>query len=212
MNAQKLKALVKNEVLRSGALPQDVYDAFFFESFLRRLSVSEYRNSFVLKGGFLLESILGLSLRTTMDMDFKVEGLALDEEKLLRIMESICSVPIGDDVHFDIVGISDIAAETKYGGKTVKIEAHLDNLRKRFSIDIAEGDPVTPYPDKYEYRPLMEGPSFTILSYNKETMLAEKFEALISRGLNNSRSKDLFDINMLMKEEPKSTKRKCERF
>lgn len=200
MNVYRLKALVKKEVARSGASPQSVYDAFFFESFLRRLSLSEYRNSFVLKGGFFLESILGISNRTTLDIDLKAEGLVLDDKELIRVMKSICSISAEDGIHFEIVGISDIAAKTKYGGKKVKVEARLDNLVRRFSIDVAEGDSVTPYPDEYEYSPLMEGSVFTILSYNKETVLAEKFEALFSRGLENSRAKDLFDICILMKE------------
>lgn len=206
MNVDKLKALVKKEAEHNGVDHQSVYDTFFFECFLRKLSLSAYRNCFVLKGGFLLESILGISMRTTMDIDFKAEGISLEEKELLQMMKKVCSISSDDGVGFRVIGISDIKAETKYGGKTIKIEARLQNLRKIFSIDVAEGDLITPYPENYEFHSRFGLKSFQIFAYNNETMLAEKFETLISRGTTNSRSKDLFDIHILMNENLDKTR------
>lgn len=201
MNAERLKALVRKEAERKKVLHQSLYDAFFFECFLRRLSQSGYRDSFILKGGFLLESIFGIARRTTMDMDLKCEGMPLEDEALMKAMESICSIADEDGVSLRVLGISEIAAETKYGGKSARIEARLGNLRKIFSIDVAAGDAITPHPDRFLFHPVLEGEDFEILSYNRETVLAEKFEALFAKGLNNSRAKDLFDISLLMGED-----------
>lgn len=200
MNPDKLGAIVRKIASDNEVPHQSVYDMFFFERFLYRLSKSRYRERFVLKGGFLLQATLGISRRTTMDLDLKAIGIELDDDSLAAIIGEICAIPSDDEVSFRLLGISEIAAETKYGGKSVKIRATMKHLWKVFSIDIAKGDVVTPHPLEYFYGSMLDEPPFPLLAYSKETILAEKFEALLSRGMQNSRAKDLLDIHNLLKD------------
>lgn len=201
MNVDKLSATVRKIASKNDVSHQNVYDMFFFERFLYRISISKYRDSFVLKGGFLLQTTLGISKRTTMDLDLKAISIELEERGLLAIIKEICDAPAEDDVSFRILDISDITAEMKYGGKSVRIQATMKNLRKIFSIDIAKGDVVTPHPLEYSYHSIIDELSFSLLTYSKETVLAEKFDALLSRGMRNSRAKDLLDIHVLLQNE-----------
>lgn len=165
-----------------------------------RLSKSKYHNSFVIKGGFYLQSIVGVETRSTMDIDFKYIGNNLSKEELEKIFVEICSIDIEDNIKLTVTSVNDIAAETKYGGKTMSIEARFFNIRKNFGIDIGIGDVVTPHPIEYEYELSYKDDKCTLLAYTIETIIAEKLETLISKGVKNSRSKDLFDLYLLSKQ------------
>ena len=165
-----------------------------------RLSKSKYHNSFVIKGGFYLQSIVGVETRSTMDIDFKYIGNNLSKEELEKIFVEICSIDIEDNIKLTVTSVNDIAAETKYGGKTISIEARFFNIRKNFGIDIGIGDVVTPHPIEYEYELSYKDDKCTLLAYTIETIIAEKLETLISKGVKNSRSKDLFDLYLLSKQ------------
>lgn len=198
MDVNKLKSKVVQLAKAIGVPHQNIYDMYFFERFLCRLSQSAYYDNFVLKGGFLLENIVGVKARTTMDIDLKAVGIVLSDEKVKEIFSEIASVKNDDEVEYSVLSVSDITADMKYGGKSVKIEARLKNLKRTFTVDIALGDLVTPYPEKRIIRSLLDDSKFNILAYNSETVIAEKFETLISKGMSNSRAKDLFDIHVLM--------------
>lgn len=172
---------------------QATWDILFFDEFLERLSKSEYKNRFVLKGGFYLQSIVGINSRSTMDIDLKLIGNGLSNDELYKIFIEICSNN-DNSIILKVLGVSDITAETKYGGKTVKIEAKFYNVKKIFGIDIGFGDVITPYPKNYNYYLKIKDSECDLLSYPIETCIAENFETLISKGVNNSRSKDLLDI------------------
>ena len=172
----------------------------FFDEVLLRLSKSKYHNSFVIKGGFYLQSIVGVETRSTMDIDFKYIGNNLSKEELEKIFVEICSIDIEDNIKLTVTSVNDIAAETKYGGKTISIEARFFNIRKNFGIDIGIGDVVTPHPIEYEYELSYKDDKCTLLAYTIETIIAEKLETLISKGVKNSRSKDLFDLYLLSKQ------------
>ncbi len=201
MEIGKAKAEVAKLAKSKGIDVQNAWDIFFFDEVLLRLSKSKYRRSFVIKGGFYLQSIVGVETRSTMDIDFKFIGNELSADELKRIFTEICVGNKDDNIIFEVISVDDITAETKYGGKTVKVDARFFNIRKRFGIDIGIGDVVTPYPIEYEY-----GLSFKkdeeckLLAYTIESMMAEKFETLISKGIQNSRSKDLLDLYLLSKE------------
>ena len=135
-----------------------------------------------------------------MDIDLKTVDVGLSNNEILSVFSDIASIKADDEIAYSILGISDIAAEMKYGGKSVKIEARLKNLKKTFSVDIAHGDIVTPYPKRYTYKSAVDGSEFALLVYNNETIIAEKFETLIAKGMSNSRAKDLFDIHILLKQ------------
>lgn len=172
---------------------QAAWDILFFDEFLERLSNSKYKNKFVLKGGFYLQSIVGINSRSTMDIDLKLIGSGLSNEEIYQIIDEICNTS-DNSIKLKPSSVSDITAETKYGGKTVKIEAKFYNIKKTFGIDIGFGDIITPYPLNYNYYLRFKDIECKLLSYPIETCIAEKFETLISKGVNNSRSKDLLDI------------------
>lgn len=153
-----------------------------------------------MKGGFLLENIVGMKARTTMDIDLKTVGITLSDDEIVNIFSEIALFDSGDGITYSVLGISDIAAELKYGGKSVKIEARLKNLKKIFSVDIAQGDIVTPYPIRYTYKSSVDDNEFELLAYTPETIIAEKLETLIAKGMSNSRAKDLFDIHIVCKQ------------
>ncbi len=200
MELGKAKAKVTKLAKEKGIDVQSAWDIFFFDEILSRLSRSKYRASFVFKGGFYLQSIVGIETRSTMDIDFKFIGNELSAAELERIFAEICVADKEDNISFEIVAVDDIKAETKYGGKTIKVDARFFNIRKRFGIDIGIGDVVTPCPIDYEYNLSFKNEECNLLAYTIESMISEKFETLISKGRNNSRSKDLLDLYLLSKE------------
>lgn len=197
MEIGKAKAEVSKLAKAKGIDVQSAWDIFFFDEILLRLSKSKYHNSFVIKGGFYLQSIVGVETRSTMDIDFKFIGNSLSNNELKSIFVDICSCTEEDSISFEVISVDDIAPETKYGGKTVRLEARFFNIRKRFGVDIGIGDVVTPFPVEYDYDLSFKKEECKLLAYTIESMMAEKFETLISKGTQNSRSKDLFDLYLL---------------
>lgn len=199
MELEKVKNIISKKSKEYNMSVQLIWDNFLFESFLKRLSKSKYSNYFLFKGGFLLQSIVGIMNRTTVDIDLKIVESNISDDELLKYFKEICETNI-DDIIYNVIGINDIKAETRYGGKTLKIEAKFYNIKKIFSIDVGVGDVVTPFPINYCYHSNIMDDDFNIISYPLETIVAEKFETLISKGTNNSRSKDLFDLYLLTKQ------------
>ena len=198
MEIAKTKARIDKISKQQGIKPQTLWDTFFFEHLLLRLSQNPYGERFVFKGGFLLEYIVGISQRTTMDVDLKYNG-ELSDEELLSCFKAICNQDIGDDVLYEVIDIDDIATEKKYGGKRLRLKGKYSNVRKIFSVDIAKDDIVTPKPILQSFvSKTDESLSFSLQAYNVESILAEKLETLIDKGRANSRIKDLFDINLLV--------------
>lgn len=197
MELGKTKAKIERYAKENNVDVQVAWDSFFFDEFLHRISLSDYKDKYVFKGGFYLQKVLGVSTRSTMDLDFKYSCVEMYDKILLKEINEICGLNQTSNIVFSCLGIEDIRAEMKYSGKTVRIEAHFFNVRKRFSIDVAIGDMVTPEPGYFEFETPFLMERFTVLSYSIETIIAEKFETLVSRGVNNSRSKDLFDLYLL---------------
>lgn len=191
MGLGKIKNNIDNLAKSHNVANQTLWDMFFFENFLNRLSKSKHKTNFVFKGGFLLGSIVGIEQRTTLDIDLKYMGTNLDDVLLLNTFKEICEVDLNDE----------ITKEKKYAGKSIRIKCKYFNIQKIFNIDIAKGDIVTPNPILYNYKSNITETNFDILAYSKKTILAEKIETLISKGEVNSRSKDLFDIYLLSKED-----------
>ena len=134
---------------------QSAWDIFFFDEIIFRISISRYRNSFIFKGGYYLQNILGVETRSTIDIDFNLVGSELSDDELLCIFKEIVSLNSESKIKYDILKISNIKAETKYGGKTVKIAANFYNIKKVFGIDIGFGDVVTPFPINYRYSSML---------------------------------------------------------
>ena len=169
-----------------------------FERILERISVSNYKDNFILKGGLLLSAIFGVDNRTTKDMDTEVKGIDVSKEKMVNILNEILSIKLEDDVKFDIVNITDIREEDEYGGNKYHIVGNINNTKINLEIDISTGDKITPREMKFKYKLLFGDKSIMISTYNLETILSEKIETILRRGIYNSRMKDFYDIYMFL--------------
>lgn len=170
-----------------------------FERILERLSISEYKNNFILKGGVLLSSIMGIDTRTTMDMDTCLKGINLTEEQLYKVLKNILDTDVKDGVTFEIKNSKPIREDDEYGGLKYNILAKFDNIKVNLSIDIATGDVITPGEIEYNYKMMFEDKALKIMTYNIESIIAEKFQTIISRNVLNSRMKDFYDLYYLIK-------------
>lgn len=171
-----------------------VLQRFMFERILERISVSRYRDNFILKGGLLLSAMFGTENRSTKDMDTTITGLDVSKDKMVIVLNEILSINLKDGVKFDIVNITDIREENEYGGNKYHIVGRFNNTKINLEIDISTGDKVTPKELKYKFPLLFEDRSILISSYNLETILSEKIETVLRRGKYNSRMKDFYDI------------------
>lgn len=193
----QLKALVRNLSKSKNVEAEIILRNFMLERFLERISISCYKDSFILKGGMLIAAMVGIDTRTTMDMDATIKGQTLTEAQIIGIIEDVLNVPIEDNVIFAIKRIEEIREEADYPGFRVSIDAALDKTRQTMHIDITTGDFITPREIEYSFRLMFEDRFISIMAYNLETVLAEKFETIITRGLTNTRMRDFYDIYVL---------------
>ncbi len=197
-NAKSLMDKSRNLAKSCSITTNEVLQNFMFERILERLSVSKYKNNFILKGGLLLSSIMGIDTRTTMDMDTCIKGIDLTDEQLYEVLNEILSIDIEDGVIFEIKNSKAIREEDTYGGLRYNIVAKFDNIRVDLSIDIATGDLITPHEIEYDYKMMFEDRNLKIMAYNIESIIAEKFQTVIARGILNSRIKDYYDLYYLV--------------
>ena len=172
----------------------EVLQRYMFERILERISVSKYKDNFILKGGLLLSAMFGIDNRTTKDMDATITGMDVSKEKMVKVLNQILSIKLDDSVKFDVIDITDIREEDEYGGNKYHIVGKKENLKVNLEIDISTGDKVTPRELKYHYPLLFEDKTIIINSYNIETILSEKIETILRRGNYNSRMKDFYDV------------------
>lgn len=198
INAMQLKARIKKIAQEKEISAQLVLQNFMMERLLERISVSEYRKYFILKGGYLIASIVGLSSRSTMDMDATIKYYKVTEESISTMFTDICSIDIDDDISFTIGGITEIREEDEYQGYRVSVYGKYGRINVPLKIDITSGDKITPCEIEYTYKLLFEERSIYVFSYNLETILAEKLETIISRADLNTRSRDFYDIYLLL--------------
>jgi abortive infection protein abiGII len=186
-----------------------VLNQFFFDEFLKLLSISKYQNNFMLKGGMLLTYTLGIQNRATQDIDFLVKGLTIDAVQIKDILSTIISGADTSGVWFEVLNdVDNIRLEDKYGGVRYHIIGHLSNIRVPFAIDIATGDPI--YPDaKIELYTTILNEDILLRLYPLESVLAEKLQTVLARAENNSRSKDFYDIYTIMKNNEKQVDMKA---
>ena len=165
-----------------------------FERFLVRLSKSKYKDKFIIKGGLLLSSIMGINMRTTMDIDANITGMRFDLSQISKIIEDVVSIELDDNVIFNIEKTIPIKEENEYGGYKFKITGITGNIKVPFSIDISTGDIITPRAIEYKYKMILEDDYIDLYTYNYETIIAEKLETILKRNVANSRMKDYYDI------------------
>ena len=197
-NAKSLMDKSRNLAATYNITANEVLQNYMFERILERLSISKYKSNFILKGGLLLSSIMGIDTRTTMDMDTCIKGINLTDEQLYKVLKEILNIDVGDNVSFEIKNSEPIREEDDYGGLRYNIIAKFDNIKVNLSIDIATGDLITPREIEYDYKMIFEDRSLKIMTYNIESIIAEKFQTVISRGILNSRMKDYYDLYYLI--------------
>lgn len=167
------------------------------ERFLERISLSDYKDRFILKGGMLVAAMVGLDARSTMDLDATVKGTNVNVKDVGNMISSILSVPVEDGVTFRVKKISEIMEEAEYPGVRVSMETTFDGVRTPLKVDISTGDVITPREVRYSFKLMLEERAIEVWAYNLETVLAEKLETVISRNITNTRMRDFYDIHIL---------------
>lgn len=195
--ARQLKDLIRNLSRDKSADAQILMRNYMMERFLERISLSEYRDKFILKGGMLVAAMVGLDARSTMDIDATIKGATVGIEEVQRIILSIVSVKLDDGVKFRLKRISEIMEEAEYPGIRVGMEAEFDGVITPLKIDISTGDAITPREVLYSFKLMLDDRSIEIWAYNLETVLAEKLETVISRATANTRMRDFYDLHIL---------------
>ncbi len=193
-NVQSLKDKAKNFANKNNLQVQVVLQNFMFERFLERLSKSKYKDNFILKGGFLLSSIMGINIRSTMDIDANITGMDFNETEIRKLLNEIAVIELNDNVTFKVGKEKTIREDNEYGGYCYKIIGQFYNVVIPFFIDISTGDIITPKSIKYKYKTLLENDYIELYTYNYETIIAEKFQTILVRSVANSRMKDFFDL------------------
>lgn len=194
---RQIKDLINNLSKRKSINPQILLRNYMMERLLERIAQSSYKDNFILKGGMLISSLIGVESRSTVDMDTTMKQKAVTLESIKSIFEDIISIDIDDGVIFVVKKVDEIREDADYSGFRVSIDAEFENAKIPIKVDITTGDVITPKEVHYTYSLLLEERSIEILSYNIETVLAEKFETIITRGTANTRMRDFYDVYIL---------------
>lgn len=197
--SKQLKDKVRNISKGDNNVAKALIRTFIMERFLERVSLSKYRNNFILKGGMLVASLVGVDMRATMDIDNTVKSLPLNEFDAERIISEICAVSLEDGVTFCITSVTNIMSDFEYPGIRMMLEATLDRMRQSIKLDISTDDVITPSAIEYEYKLMFEDRAITLLTYNTETLLAEKLQTILVRGIANTRLRDYYDVYSILK-------------
>lgn len=198
-SAQAVKDKLKNIAKEKDVNFNSVMRFYMYDRFVERLSKSAYKDNFILKGGFYLSNLFGIDNRSTMDMDTAIRKAKFSLENIIKMITEIINVNVNDNVKFELDKTEPIRDEDEYGGLRITINFTLENIRDKFHIDIATGDPIYPEPNDYKYKSLIGDEVYKVWSYNLETVLAEKIETILSKLELSSRMKDYYDIYLLYK-------------
>lgn len=207
-NDASLKGKIKAMAKKSNLKPQELLQMYLFEHLLMRLEKSDYAEPFVLKGGLLISSMTGITQRTTMDMDATVVGMDMDEGTVSAAISSICSVDVGDGMKYSFERVEPIRSDDEYANWRAHLRVGYGKIDAPIKIDITTGDEIVPGLIEYRYPLMFEEGSVRVLSYPLETVLAEKLETVVSRGIANTRGRDFYDIHALMCLKSKDIDRK----
>lgn len=198
-NAMQLKALIKKKAEENNISAQLVMQNYMLERLLARISVSDYKENFILKGGFLISAMVGLDTRATMDLDTTIKGIGLTKERIEKMIRSISDIDLDDDIRFRMIKTADIRETDDYSGIRVYLTASYPPISVPLTIDVTTGDKITPKEIKYSFKPMFDEGVIEVFAYNLETVLAEKLETIISRGIANTRPRDFYDVYILYK-------------
>jgi len=196
---EQLKGQIRSFAAKRNLQPQEVLQMYMFERVLERISKSPYKENFILKGGFLIASMVGIEGRTTMDMDTTVRGIDMQEDVIRRIIMEILEMDIGDGIRFDYTKIEPIREEDDYNNFRVYFVAHYGKIATDMKMDITTGDIITPGAIDYSYKTILDNDEIAVKAYNRATIIAEKYETIIRRNLGTTRARDFYDLYMFYK-------------
>ncbi len=199
MNSDSLKMKIRDISDRTGVDPQELWQMFFLERMLLRVSMSKYKDNFILKGGLLIASMIGIDSRSTRDVDTTIKSYPVSERNIEKMLDDIFFIDMEDGITFEIQSIKEIRDEDQYYGYRVVVIAKVDRVKQHVKIDISTGDQITPSEIKYEFKSSFGLENIEVMSYNLETILAEKLESILSRATETTRMRDFYDIYILMK-------------
>ena len=195
--AEQIKGAIRNISKEKGVNPNSLLQMCLFEGILEKLSKSKYRENFILKGGLLISSLIGVDVRSTMDMDTTIKGIPVNEETITRIINEILDIEIDIEISYKLIKLTPIRNADVYEDFSASIECKFGKINARLNIDITTGDVITPREIKYSYSKILEEGTIPIITYTIETILAEKFETISSRNITTTRARDFYDLYMI---------------
>lgn len=193
-----LKAKLNQQAKITGIPERAIFQIYLIDRFLERLSKSDLRKNFVIKGGVLMARLANVSTRATQDLDVTLVDMPLTEQNVRQMIQDVCDIPLNDNIEWNIVDVEEIREKDIYGGFRVKLDALCFSYANRVNIDFSTGDIITPGKQCYELQPLLSEESISLFGYSLETLLAEKIESILSLGSANSRMKDFFDVYWIL--------------
>lgn len=194
---EQLKGTIRSMAAKKNLRAQEILQMFLFERVLERLANSAYKNNFILKGGLLISSMIGIGERTTMDMDTTVRGIQMEEDEIVKAVKEILAVDIGDGIVFEYQGIEPIREDDAYNNFRVHLRAKYGKIDSPMKIDVTTGDVITPAAIQYDFPMLFDDKSVPVMAYTLETILAEKYETIIRRNIGTTRARDYYDLHTL---------------
>ena len=195
--SEQIKGAIRNISKKTGVNPNSLLQMCLFEGILEKLSKSKYSENFILKGGLLISSLIGVDMRSTMDMDTTLKGIPLNEESISNILNEILAIEIDADIEYKLIKLSPIRQEDVYEDFCASISCIFGKINATLNIDITTGDVITPREMNYSYSKILEEGTIPIMTYTIETILAEKFETISSRNITTTRARDFYDLYMI---------------
>jgi len=195
--SEQIKGAIRNISKKTGVNPNSLLQMCLFEGILEKLSKSKYSENFILKGGLLISSLIGVDMRSTMDMDTTVRGIPLNEDSISNILNEILAIEIDADIEYKLIKLSPIRQEDVYEDFCANISCVFGKINATLNIDITTGDVITPREMNYSYSKIIEEGTIPIMTYTIETILAEKFETISSRNITTTRARDFYDLYMI---------------
>ena len=195
--SRQLTELIKNKARALGLDAQLLLKRYFMEQMLARIAQSEYQTNFILKGGLLISSLIGLSSRTTQDIDVSIVNKPLSKEEIEQVMANVSKIDLNDNIRYELTNVQEIREEFEYPGIRLSFKVYMDKIVDSLKMDITTGDTITPKEINYGYKLLLEDKVINLCSYPIETIIAEKIESILSKSILGTRMRDYYDIYML---------------
>lgn len=203
---EQLKGTIRSMAAKKNLRAQEVLQMFLFERILERMANSRFKDDFILKGGLLISSMIGITERTTMDMDTTVRGIQMEEDEIVSAVKEIVAIDVEDGIVFEYKGIEPIREEDAYNNFRVHLQAKYGKIDSPMKIDVTTGDAITPAAIQYDFPMLFEEKSIPVMAYTLETVLAEKYETIIRRNIGSTRARDYYDLHTLYRSRKSSVR------